>query len=71
MRPLYLRLRRHAKTRRGHVNVRDVVQLARLAREWNVSQQAILSAVEQVGTEINEVHLCVERARNTRSCGPA
>jgi len=65
MRPLYLRLRRpSSRTRRGHVNIRDVVQLARLAREWKVGEEAIVDAVARVGTEINEVHLAVERNRN-------
>jgi hypothetical protein len=64
MRPLYLRLRRSfPKARRGHVNVRDVVQLARLAREWKVGEDAIVEAVARVGTEINEVHLSVDRNR--------
>lgn len=64
MRPLYLRLRRQfPATRRGHVNVRDVVQLARLAREWKVGETAIVEAVARVGTEINEVHRAVERNR--------
>lgn len=67
MRPLYLRLRRQPpKTRRGQVNVRDVVQLARLAREWKVGEDAIVDAVGAVGTEINEVHLSVERNRKRR-----
>jgi hypothetical protein len=69
MRLLYLRLRRQSPaTRRGHVNVRDIVQLARLAREWKVDEEAIVEAVARVGTEINEVHLSVERNRK-RSLG--
>ena len=65
MRPSYLRLRRQSpRARRGHVNVRDVVQLARLAREWKVDEEAIVEAVSRVGTGINDVHLAVERNRN-------
>jgi hypothetical protein len=67
MRALYLRLRRHAaKTRRGHVNVQDIVQVSRLAREWRVSEAALFDAVAAVGTRINDVHRFVERNRDDR-----
>ena len=73
MRALYLRLRRPggARSRRGHVNVHDVVQVARLAREWRVSEEAILEAVAVVGTRINDVHRRVEQAGRAPGGYPA